>query len=88
MQTTNQYQPPKQTNPSRFIPCLQAAWKLVKQEFKVASYCHQKNSKLVLLENPLLGLASPLSMSLNLLPVFQIHSAASGPAPAAVCLFL
>lgn len=61
--------PSKQTNPSRFIPCLQAAWTLAKQEFKVASYCHQKSSKLVLLEHPLPGLASPSSVSLTLLPV-------------------
>ena len=85
MQTANQYQPPKPTNPSRFIPCLQAAWKLVKQEFKVASYCRRKNSKSVLLENPLPGLASPLSVSLSLLPVSQIRSAASGPALLSVC---
>lgn len=70
----------QQTNPSRFIPCLQAAWKLAKQEFKVASYCHQ-NSKSVPLENRLPGLASPLSMSLTLFPISQIYSASSSPAP-------
>ena len=77
----------QQTNPSRFIPCLQAAWKLAKQEFKVVSHCHQKNSKSVLLENPLPGIASPLSMSLTLLPISQIYSASSSPAPR-VSLFL
>lgn len=31
----------KQTHPSKYIPCLQVTWKLVKQKLNVASHCHQ-----------------------------------------------
>lgn len=31
----------KQTHPSKFTPCLQDAWKLVKQKLKVAPNYHQ-----------------------------------------------